>query len=98
MKPLSPHLNLETIRVCVTGRVQGVGFRHFTVRQAHNLGVTGWVRNLDDGSVEALLQGSPDAIDSMLSLLHTGPRFARVAEVFHEPAETGRRFEGFQQI
>lgn len=90
---------LETNRVRVTGKVQGVGFRFSTVRRAHELGVTGWVRNEEDGSVEAVLQGSADQIDQMLSWLQYGPPSARVDNVDVEPLYTEeRRYDSFQQI
>jgi acylphosphatase len=98
MKKLPNDHNLETIIVRVAGRVQGVGFRAATVRQAHLTGVRGWVRNLEDGSVEALLQGTPDRIDRLLAWLRTGPPAARVAEVTHEESHTERRFDRFEQI
>ncbi len=82
----------------ITGRVQGVGFRAAAVRQAHLLGVTGWVRNAADGSVEALIQGEPEQVDQMLSWLHRGPPSAKVAEVKHNPNDTERYFDNFQQI
>ncbi len=69
---------IETYYVRVRGIVQGVGFRHATVRQAHALGIRGWVANLDDGSVEAMLQGSANQVDRMLSWLRHGPPAARV--------------------
>src|SRR5690554_7489469 len=80
MKKLSSPSNVETLAVRITGKVQGVGYRITTVRQAHSLGVTGWVRNLEDGSVEGLLQGPHDRIDQMLSWLHIGPPAARVED------------------
>lgn len=98
MKKLHQTENVETIRVRVTGRVQGVGFRAAAVRQAHMLGVTGWVRNDADGSVEALLQGGHDLVDRMLSWLHMGPPGANVAEVDHAEEQTERRFDRFEQI
>lgn len=82
----------------VTGKVQGVGFRVATVRQAHSLGVTGWVRNLEDGSVEGLLQGPQDRIDEMLSWLHVGPPAARVEHVEVQEAQVDRRYDRFEQI
>lgn len=90
---------IETNRVRVTGRVQGVGFRFSTVRRAHELGVTGWVRNEEDGSVLALLQGTPDQIDQMLSWIQYGPPRARVdnVEVEHLYTEE-RRYDSFQQL
>ncbi|MFP4252385.1 MAG: acylphosphatase [Guyparkeria sp.] len=81
----------ETIRqhVYVSGHVQGVFFRDFTRQQAQALGVTGWVRNLADGRVEAVLEGRPDAIDRILQRLREGPPRARVDDLagFVEPAE-----------
>ena len=60
---------IETYYVHVRGVVQGVGFRHHTVRRAHALGVRGWVANLDDGSVEVMIQGSANQVDLMLEWL-----------------------------
>jgi acylphosphatase len=62
----------------ITGRVQGVGFRHFVSRSAHELHVTGWVRNRHDGSVEAVLCGSSEAVHTMLERLRRGPPQAMV--------------------
>ncbi|HEY9279596.1 MAG TPA: acylphosphatase [Eoetvoesiella sp.] len=97
MKNLPSNHFIETLFVHITGRVQGVGFRAAAVRQAHLHGVTGWVRNADDGSVEALLQGEPDQVDRMLSWLHTGPPGARVDEVVNRQELTDRHFDQFQQ-
>ncbi len=88
---------VETLSVRITGRVQGVGFRAAAVRQAHRLKVTGWVRNLEDGSVEALLQGDIDQVDRMLSWLDTGPPGARVTDVTNQQVFTERHFDRFQQ-
>lgn len=98
MKKLYRDSRVETLEVRITGRVQGVGFRIAAVRHAHMLGVTGWVRNADDGAVEALLQGPHDHIDRMLSWLHVGPPGARVLEVESQVAFTERHFDRFEQI
>lgn len=99
MKKLSTTDDVETNIVHITGRVQGVGFRFAAVRRAHELGVTGWVRNQDDGSVQALLQGRPDQIDEMLSWLQYGPPHARVDDVQTERDYMAeRQFDSFQQI
>jgi len=90
--------DVETLSVTVTGRVQGVGFRAATVRQAHFLKIAGWVRNNADGSVEALLQGPHEAIDQMLSWLLTGPPPARVDQIDSNEVITERRFDRFEQI
>ena len=63
------------------GLVQGVNFRAYTVRRAHSLGLKGWVRNRADGAVEVVAEGSPKALESLLSFLHDGPPSARVTEV-----------------
>jgi acylphosphatase len=65
----------------IDGRVQGVGFRIYMERQAHELGITGWVRNRMDGSVEAVVQGTPEAVDAMITRARRGPRSAVVTEV-----------------
>ena len=74
-------------RFVVRGRVQGVGFRWFVEREAHVLGVSGWVRNNADGSVEVLAQGTRDQILGLRSRLRQGPRAARVDDV--EESEVG---------
>jgi len=62
----------------ISGRVQGVGFRHFTKVNAKELNITGWVRNLSDGRVEVLLQGEESTLNTMVSRLKKGPRSAVV--------------------
>lgn len=69
------------MQVKVTGKVQGVGFRQATVRQATRLSVDGWVRNQDDGSVSALLCGDTEAVEAMVSWLGKGPAKAEVDQV-----------------
>lgn len=87
---------IETYYVRVRGVVQGVGFRHATVREAHALKLRGWVANLEDGSVEAMIQGSAAQIDRMLAWLRHGPPAARVTEVTFEERHTDKRYERFQ--
>ena len=73
---------MKTIRhFVITGRVQGVGFRFYMQRKARELGVTGWVRNRRDGSVEAAVQGEPDVVVSMTAWIRRGPPSAVVNEV-----------------
>lgn len=69
------------IRVRISGRVQGVWFRQSTRERAEELGLSGWVRNLPDGCVEALLSGEESAINAALAFLREGPPMARVDEV-----------------
>ncbi|UNK69349.1 acylphosphatase [Microbacterium sp. H1-D42] len=78
---------MRSVRVIVRGRVQGVGFRWFVRDAAVARGVTGWVRNHADGSVEALLSGADADVDTVLSQLRTGPAFAHVDDVVMADAE-----------
>jgi acylphosphatase len=72
---------VETRVVRVRGRVQGIGYREACVRRARELGVTGWVRNRMDGSVEALVQGTQQRLDEMCSWLEEGMPLALVDEL-----------------
>jgi acylphosphatase len=82
-------------RVIVHGRVQGVGFRFAIVRVAESRGVAGWVRNRVDGSVEAVFEGAPEAVQSVVRFCGEGPRGAQVAslETFAEEPEGLLRFD-----
>lgn len=71
----------EARRYLVRGRVQGVGFRWFVEREAHILGVAGWVRNNSDSSVEVLAMGTHEQLSGLRSRLREGPRAARVDNV-----------------
>jgi len=68
-------------RLFISGRVQGVGFRWFTLRQAQALGLVGWTRNLPDGRVEVVAKGRAESLAEMETALHRGPRMARVDNV-----------------
>jgi len=83
---MAEHRETATARVCITGRVQGVWFRGWTVETARNLGLVGWVRNRTDGSVEAVFQGAPEAVRRMIAACHDGPPAANVSAVTHTPA------------
>jgi acylphosphatase len=75
------------VRLMITGRVQGVGFRDFVEREAGRLGLRGWVRNRRDGAVEAVLNGPVDAVDKAIEALRRGPSSARVTGVDIQDAE-----------
>jgi len=77
----------QTRRFLVRGRVQGVGFRWFVEREAHILGVAGWVRNNSASSVEVLAQGTRDQLSELRSRLQQGPRAARVDDVQESEAK-----------
>jgi acylphosphatase len=82
-------------RVILTGHVQGVFFRSSLAEAATNEGVSGWASNRSDGSVEAVLEGSPDAVDAVLGYCRTGPVNASVDSV-EVSAETPEGLSGFE--
>jgi acylphosphatase len=71
----------------IQGRVQGVGYRDAMVAAAQSLGITGWVRNRADGSVEALVQGDEKTIESIIEWAKRGPTFARVSSLTAKAAQ-----------
>jgi acylphosphatase len=81
-----PTRSEKALRVVVSGRVQGVFFRGATREQGERLGLTGWVRNLADGSVEAHIQGPAALVDAMLDWCRHGPPSARVDHLVSEVA------------
>ena len=88
---------MDRVRAHVTigGRVQGVNFRAATQEQARSAGVAGWVRNLDDGRVEAVFEGPRPAVNRVVSWCYSGPRPARVERVevtWEQPTEPEQGF------
>ncbi len=81
----------------ITGRVQGVGYRHWLAARADALGVSGWVRNRADGAVEALLAGETDAVEELARLCRRGPPAAAVTSITEELAEPPEA-PGFRQL
>jgi acylphosphatase len=77
---------MTSIRVRIQGRVQGVWYRGWAVDQARELGLSGWVRNRQDGSVEALISGPETRVRTMIERCYRGPPAARVDRVVEEPA------------
>lgn len=73
--------NQVSARLVISGRVQGVSFRYYTRETALNEGVQGWVRNCLDGTVEALVQGDPPAVERVISWCRQGPPAAEVTKV-----------------
>lgn len=74
-------INDCTVRITITGRVQGVGFRAFVEREARERNLKGWVRNCRDGAVEAAFSGPSDSVGEMLAACRRGPDYARVDDV-----------------
>jgi len=88
--------DIQQLHAIVRGRVQGVNFRSSTIHQASRLGLSGWVRNQPDGSVEVLAQGPRPTLEQLLTFLHQGPPGARVTAVepaWQPPTETFNQFE-----
>ncbi len=88
-----------TRRYLISGRVQGVGFRWFVEREARAIGVRGWVRNTDSGTVEVLAAGTGEQLSRLRKSLEQGPRAARIDEVQEfeedqEAVENSFRIEG----
>jgi acylphosphatase len=84
----APERTAVVRRIVVEGAVQGVGYREFARRAALRLNVCGWVRNRSDGSVEALAQGPPAAVEALIAAMRIGPRFAVVERLSaNEPDE-----------
>ncbi len=75
------------VRLIVTGKVQGVGYRYWATGAARRHGVRGWVRNLPDGSVEILAIGAGEGIEILIKACDTGPLMAAVTAVIRHPAE-----------
>lgn len=87
----------KAIHFWVTGRVQGVNFRASTQNTAQSLGLSGWVRNLDDGRVEGMAVGPKDQLETLREWLHKGPMFARVDNLLIEEEEA-MDCEGFEVL
>lgn len=77
----------NAVHVRITGRVQGVGYRAWTVDEARRRGLSGWVRNRADGDVEAVFSGPKADVDDMIAACRRGPSLARVSHVMVEAAE-----------
>ena len=87
--------SLERLQAIVYGRVQGVSFRFYTRDTAMALGLTGWVANRYDGSVEVVAEGARAQLDELLSFLYQGPSMARVDQVQFDYLPATREFKRF---
>ena len=86
---------MKTLHLQIQGRVQGVWFRESMRREAERLGVVGWVRNRPDGSVEAVAQGAPEAVDALVEWARIGPPQARVERIIE--TETQGHYRVFEK-
>lgn len=89
---------IEALHFAIRGRVQGVHFRASMVAEAQGRGLTGWVRNRGDGSVEAYACGKPAALDALVAWAEKGPPAARVDECSVAPAEADAALQDFTQV
>ena len=87
---------MPRVHVIVRGRVQGVGYRWFAVHRARQRGVTGWVRNLRDGTVEAELEGASSSLDALLADLREGPAGSAVSSVDVDWSDQGHGHTRFE--
>jgi len=92
---MSDQPEVGALHVIVHGVVQGVGFRYFVLRRAQPLGLTGWVRNLPDGTVEIRAEGPVSKLQELLAALPYGPYGARVDRVEHLAAVPTGEFTDF---
>ncbi len=88
--------DLQRLEAIVHGRVQGVAFRHYTQLRACDLGLTGYVRNRWDGTVEVVAEGAPGLLEQFLSFLRVGPRAAYVTDVDVDWRPASGRFSRFE--
>ena len=88
-------MSKQCVSLLVSGKVQGVYFRLSLKEVADKNGVFGWVKNLDDGRVEALLQGESDGVDAVVQWAHHGPKDAAVSDVKATHQEMGVMYTGF---
>lgn len=86
----------KRLKARITGRVQGVGFRAFTQRKAHSMGLTGWVRNEPDGSVRLEADGEKERLEELLGYLQDGPSLSSVDDVEAQWTEPERIFDDFR--
>jgi acylphosphatase len=93
--PFFYNLHMKTYHYTISGQVQGVAFRHYTVRAADKWEISGTVSNLDNGDVEVFAQGDEMGIVHFELFLHTGPRSAMVEKVQREIVEQPKVFRGF---
>jgi len=88
---------LQRLKAIVSGRVQGVGFRYFVIRNAQSIGgIGGYAKNLPDGTVEVLAEGEKDKLERLVQALHQGPPVSKVDDVHADWSSTGvSKYSGF---
>lgn len=89
--------NKIQIHVFISGKVQGVGYRYWTLTQAQKLGIKGWVKNIPDGRVEAVFLADQNIINDMIEKCYSGPSFSEVKEIITQE-EIPQNFQDFKII
>jgi acylphosphatase len=89
-------VRMARLRLLVSGRVQGIGFRIAALDQAHKLGIAGWVRNLASGEVELEAEGREDRLRMLAAWAHRGPGAAHVSDMREEWSDYAGEFDGFR--
>jgi acylphosphatase len=87
---------MVTRQLRIAGKVQGVGFRFSLQEEADRLGLSGWVRNRRDGTVEAVVQGAPEAVEALITWARRGPPGSRVVDLRVESPAEEQRYGGFE--
>lgn len=87
MADFAHNLHLVAVQIHVVGKVQGVYFRANTAKKAQALNLQGWVKNLNDGSVQIWAQGDSEAVEQLIQWCHRGPILAKVSKVSHTMAD-----------
>lgn len=87
---------MNSIKIVVSGRVQGVGFRYFTVQQAINFSIKGYVKNTADGNVKIIAIAESNNLDEFIKAIKQGPRFSWVEKVDISPLQSTRKYEKFR--
>ncbi len=95
-RPFVKRAGLKRAHIFVSGRVQGVFFRDSARREVLKLGIGGWVRNLEDGRVEAVFEGEKEKVEKMVNWAKNGPIFARVDKMEAEWQEYQGEFKSFE--
>ncbi|MBA4387163.1 MAG: acylphosphatase [Verrucomicrobia bacterium] len=88
----------KRMRLIISGRVQGVCYRAYARETAEDLGLTGWVRNLHNGKVEAVAEGEEPALGAFAAWCRRGPHNARVSDVREDHSEATGEFSGFEVV
>ncbi|HMB32235.1 MAG TPA: acylphosphatase [Desulfohalobiaceae bacterium] len=87
---------VNSLHCLISGKVQGVNFRSWTKSQADNLGLKGWVRNLDDGRVEVVAQGQEEKLETLKGRLAQGSAFSRVEDIQCQWLDYEKEYTGFE--